>query len=110
MTGGDAEAAAIQRILAGEQYSTIYLAIKQAGRDLGELAVAAAQGKMDAGRPREGRRSTTGPSRCTSVLLAPIAVTKDNIAGHGHQGRLPDKPTEICTGKYAAACKEAGLQ
>src|SRR3954470_2620834 len=44
-TGGDSEAAAIQRILAGEQYSTIYLAIKQQAETSAELAVAAAEGK-----------------------------------------------------------------
>src|SRR3954452_8631780 len=42
-TGGDSEAAAIQRILAGEQYSTIYLAIKQQAEVSAQLAVALAQ-------------------------------------------------------------------
>src|SRR5207244_12595010 len=32
ITGGDGELAAIQRILAGEQYSTIYLTIKKQAR------------------------------------------------------------------------------
>ena len=62
ITGGDSEAAAIQRILTGEQYSTIYLAIKQQAETSAEIAVAAAQGK-DAPGTSSTRRSTTGPSR-----------------------------------------------
>ena len=42
-TGQDAELAAIQRILAGEQYMTIYKAIKPEAEGAAELAVALAQ-------------------------------------------------------------------
>ena len=44
-----------------------------------------------------------------SVLLTPVAVTKENIK----DTIIKDgfwKASEICTGKYAAACKEAGIQ
>ena len=44
-----------------------------------------------------------------SVLLEPIAVTKDNI----NDTIVKDEfwpVDEICTGKYATACKEAGIQ
>ena len=44
-TGQDAELAAIQRILTGEQYMTIYKAIKPRGRAAAELAVALAKGE-----------------------------------------------------------------
>ena len=108
VTGGDSEAAAIQRILTGEQLSTIYLAIKQQAETSAQLAVAAAQGKMDPdGLAKD--KVDNGAKQVDSVLLDPIAVTKDNIQDTViKDGFLT--VDEICTGKYAAACKEAGLQ
>ena len=44
-----------------------------------------------------------------SILLTPVAVTKDNI----NDTIVKDEfwtADEICTGKYAAGCKEAGIQ
>src|SRR3954449_2316785 len=43
ITGGDAELAAIQRIVSGEQYSTIYLTINKQAESAAELAVALAK-------------------------------------------------------------------
>jgi D-xylose transport system substrate-binding protein len=108
VTGGDSEAAAIQRILTGEQLSTIYLAIKQQAETSAQLAVAAAQGKMDPdGLAKD--KVDNGAKQVDSVLLDPIAVTKDNIQDTViKDGFL--SVDEICTGKYADACKEAGIQ
>lgn len=108
VTGGDSEAAAIQRILTGEQLSTIYLAIKQQAETSAQLAVAAAQGKMDPdGLAKD--KVDNGAKQVDSVLLDPIAVTKDNIQDTViKDGFLT--VDEICTDKYADACKEAGIQ
>jgi D-xylose transport system substrate-binding protein len=108
ITGGDSEAAAIQRILTGEQYSTIYLAIKQQAETSAQIAVAAAQGK-DAPADVVSAKVDNGAKDVPSVLLSPIAVTKDNIDDTViKDGFLTVE--EICTGSYKAACKEAGLQ
>ena len=108
ITGGDSEAAAIQRILTGEQYSTIYLAIKQQAETSAQIAVAAAQGK-DAPADVVDAEVDNGAKRVPSVLLSPIAVTKDNINDTViKDGFLTVE--EICTGSYKAACKEAGIQ
>jgi D-xylose transport system substrate-binding protein len=108
VTGGDSEAAAIQRILIGEQYSTIYLAIKQQAEASAQLAVAAAQGKMDPdGLAKD--KVDNGAKEVDSVLLSPIAVKKDNIQDTViKDGFLTTD--EICTGHYKDACKEAGLE
>ena len=107
-TGGDSEAAAIQRILTGDQYSTIYLAIKKQAETSAQLAVAAAQGKPAPGG-LVNAKVDNGSAQVPSVLLSPIAVTKDNIKDTViKDGFLT--VDEICTGKYASACKEAGLQ
>jgi D-xylose transport system substrate-binding protein len=108
ITGGDSEAAAIQRILTGEQYSTIYLAIKQQAETSAQIAVAAAQGK-DVPAGLVTAKVNNGAGQIPSVLLSPIAVTKDNIKDTViKDGFLTTD--EICTGEYKAACKEAGLE
>jgi D-xylose transport system substrate-binding protein len=108
ITGGDSEAAAIQRILVGEQYSTIYLAIKQQAETSAQLAVAAAQGK-DAPAGLVEDEVDNGAKQVPSVLLSPIAVTKDNITDTViKDGFLT--AAEICTGPYKAACTEAGIE
>jgi D-xylose transport system substrate-binding protein len=77
-TGQDAELAGIQRILLGEQYMTVYKAIKLEAEAAAELAVALARGEAV---PASMQLSTVdnGTKDVDSVLLAPVAVTKDNI-------------------------------
>ncbi len=107
-TGQDAELAAIQRILIGEQFMTVYKQIKPEAEAAAELAVALVNGE----EPPEGLVNgevDNGMEQVPSVLLEPIAVTKDNI----NDTIVKDEfwpVDEICTGKYAAACKEAGIQ
>jgi D-xylose transport system substrate-binding protein len=107
VTGGDAEIAALQRILIGEQYSTIYLTIKKQAEISAQLAVAAAQGK----KPPAGllnAKVDNGKEKVPSVLLTPVAVTKDNIGDTVIKDGFY-KPSEICTGKYKPACGKAGI-
>src|SRR3954463_570437 len=107
-TGQDSEVAAIQRILTGEQYMTIYLAIKKQAESAAELAVALARGQQ----PRAGlvnAKTDNGAGQIDTVLLAPIAVKKDNIK----DTIVADEfltPSQICTGEFASACTEAGIQ
>jgi D-xylose transport system substrate-binding protein len=107
VTGGDAEVAAIQRILIGEQYSTIYLTIKKQAQVSAALAVAAAQGKQ----PPSGvlnAKVDNGFKRVPSVLLTPVAVTKQTVkATVIKDGFL--KPADICRGRFASACAAAGI-
>ena len=107
ITGGDAEVAALQRILIGEQYATIYLTIREQARVAAQLAVAAARGKEP---PADllNAKVDNGAGEVPSVLLTPVVVTKDNIADTVIEDGFY-KPSEICTGKYAKACQEAGI-
>jgi D-xylose transport system substrate-binding protein len=107
-TGQDSELAAIQRILTGEQFMTIYLAIKRQAETSAELAVGLLHGKQ----PPAGMLNAkvdNGTGQIESVLLAPTAVTKDNIKDTIIKDDFL-KPSEICTAKYAAACQAAGIQ
>jgi D-xylose transport system substrate-binding protein len=107
-TGQDAELEAIQRILVGEQFMTVYKAITPEANDAAEMAVALAEGKkIPSGlvNAKEDNEVEEVPS----VLLKPVAVTKENI----NETIVKDEfwPTaEICTGPYKAACKEAGIE
>jgi D-xylose transport system substrate-binding protein len=108
ITGQDAELAGIQRIVAGEQYMTVYKAIKAEAEAAAQLAVDLAQGKTPSASTVNGK-TNNGKVDVPSVLLTPVAVTKDNI----NDTIIKDgfwKASEICTGQYAAACKSAGIQ
>jgi D-xylose transport system substrate-binding protein len=107
-TGQDAELAAIQRILAGEQYMTVYKAIKPEAEAAAQLAVALVNGK-EPPSGLVGDEVDNGMKQVPSVLLEPVAVTKDKV----NDTIVKDEfwsVDEICTGKYAAACKEAGIE
>jgi D-xylose transport system substrate-binding protein len=107
VSGGDGEVAAIQRILDGEQASTIYLTIDKQADAAAQLAVAKALGKPVPAGLINGQVDN-GAGQIPSVLLVPVVVTKDNIDDTViKDGFL--KPSDICTGKYASACKSAGI-
>ena len=107
ITGGDAELAAIQRIVNGDQYSTIYLTINKQAEAAAELAVAAATGKSAPAGLVNGK-TDNGAIKVPSVLLTPVAVTKDNIKDTVVKDGFY-KVSDICTAKYAAGCKSVGL-
>jgi D-xylose transport system substrate-binding protein len=107
-TGQDAELAGVQRILSGDQYMTVYKAVKPEAGDAAEIAVALAQGKSVPSN-LINQHVNNGKESVPSVILTPVAVTKDNIKDtivkDGYW-----TTAQICTKAYAAACKSAGLQ
>ena len=90
-TGQDAELAGIQRVLLGEQYMTIYKAIKPEASDAAELAVALAKGEA-VPADLTLTKTNNGNKDVDSVILPPVAVTKDNI-----------KSTVVADGFWSAA-------
>jgi D-xylose transport system substrate-binding protein len=105
-TGQDAQLANIQLILSGEQYMTVYKAIKPEAEQAAELAVALAKGDSP---PSPDTKVDNGMKQVPSFILTPVAVTTDNI----QDTIIKDKfwtVDQICTSKYAAACKKAGIQ
>lgn len=108
VTGQDAELAAIQRILTGEQYMTVYKAIKPEAEAAATLAVALARGE-DPPAGLVNDQVDNGQEQVPSVLLQPVAVTIDNI----QDTVIKDgfwKASEVCSGRYASACQDAGVQ
>jgi D-xylose transport system substrate-binding protein len=113
-TGQDAELEAIQRILAGEQFMTVYKATSLETDAAAQLAAALARGED----PPEGLingEEDNGAKQVPSVLETPVAVTIDNIQetvlkDNGDLGPPYWTVQDICTAQYAQACQEAGLQ
>jgi D-xylose transport system substrate-binding protein len=108
VTGQDAELAAVQRILVGEQLMTVYQPIKKIAETSAELAVDMVNGKTAEAAAIATSKVDNGKEQVPSVLLDTIAVTKDNIKDTVvAEGFL--KADQICSGPAAAACAQAGL-
>ncbi len=107
VTGQDAEIAAIQRILTGEQAMTIYKAIKPEADAAAQMAIAAATGTALTGTPTT-TKVNNGTADVPSVLLDPVAVTKDNVKSTVIADGFYQAST-ICTAQYAQACAAAGI-
>jgi D-xylose transport system substrate-binding protein len=106
VTGQDSELAAIQRILTGDQYMTIYKSYKAEAEKTAEVAVALAQGKTPSGLDA---KVNNGKKDVPSALLPVVAATKDKIASTIVADKLWTVQ-QICTAEFATACKSAGLQ
>ena len=109
ITGQDAELAGIQRILAGEQYMTVYKAIKPEAEAAAQLAYDLLTDAKVPADMTNGKTVNNGTIDVPSVLLTPIAVTKDNIKDTVVADNFWTV-AQICTADYADACKAAGLQ
>ena len=109
ITGQDAELAGIQRILVGEQYMTVYKAIKPEAEAAAQLAYDLLTNTTVPADMTAGKVVNNGTMDVPSVLLTPIAVTKDNIKSTVVADGFWTA-SQICTADYAAACTTAGLQ
>jgi D-xylose transport system substrate-binding protein len=106
VTGQDAEVAGIQRILVGDQLMTVYQPITKIANTAAELAVPLAQGKQPPAIAKA--KVNNGMEEVPSVLLDTIAINKDNIDVLIKDGFVT--PSQLCTGKYAKACADAGIK
>ena len=107
-TGQDAALAGVQRILIGEQFMTVYKAVKPEAQKAAQIAVALVQKKkVPSGLVNQSVDNEK--KKVPSVILTPVAVTKDNIKDTIVKDAFW-KPSQICTKPYAAACKEAGIK
>jgi D-xylose transport system substrate-binding protein len=105
-TGQDAEVAALQRILTGDQLMTVYQPIRKIASASAELAVPLAQGKTPPGIATA--KVNNGSRDVPSVLVDTVVVTKDNIKDTVIADGFV-KPAQLCTGSFAQACKAAGI-
>ena len=107
VTGQDSTVAGLQRILAGQQYMTIYKAIPPQAEIAAEFAIALAAGE-ELPSDKVTEEVNNGKTDVPSAILEPVAVTKDNIKDTVVKDGFVEA-SELCTGPYAADCKEAGI-
>ena len=106
VTGQDATPQGIQNILSGDQCMTVYKAVKKEADAASKLAIALATGKQPEAGLVNGKTNDTARD-VPSVLLTPEAITKDNVKVVFDDGFL--KASDVCVGKYASLCQEAGI-
>ncbi|MEC4019990.1 substrate-binding domain-containing protein [Streptomyces sp. H27-D2] len=108
VTGQDAELAAVQRIVSGEQFMSVYKPYQPEAYAAAEFAVALAKGEKT-----DSVAKTTVDSATTkgvpTVFVPPVALTKDNIKDTVIKDGL-FKVSDICTAKYKADCAKIGLK
>jgi D-xylose transport system substrate-binding protein len=108
VTGQDAELTAIQRIVAGEQFMTVYKPIQPLAEAAAELAVAVANGEEpDASTVTS--ETDNGTEAVPTVVIDTVAVTKENV----NDTIVADDVypvADICTPEYAKDCKAAGIE
>ncbi|MFF4119678.1 sugar ABC transporter substrate-binding protein [Streptomyces sp. NPDC001714] len=110
ITGQDADLDAIQRILSGEQYMTVYKPYPDEAEAAAEMAVYKVQGK-DIQFDALTQDTVDSPTKkdIPSQLVQVSAVTKSKIK----ETVVADgiyKISQICTAAYKTACAEAGLK
>ncbi|HEX3042297.1 MAG TPA: sugar ABC transporter substrate-binding protein [Solirubrobacterales bacterium] len=107
VTGQDATVAGLQRILAGQQYLTIYKEIPPQAKIAAELAIALAEGE-EAPKDLITEEINNGKTDVPSAILEPVAVLKDNVKSTVVADGFVSA-SELCTGAYKSACQEAGI-
>ncbi|MDW4908722.1 substrate-binding domain-containing protein [Streptomyces sp. ADMS] len=110
ITGQDAELAAVQRILSGEQYMSIYKSYPQEAETAAEMAVARVQGRdiqFDA-LTRDRVDSPTNKD-IPAQLVSVVALTEANIRSTVVEDGIY-KVSDICTAQYEDECEARGLK
>jgi D-xylose transport system substrate-binding protein len=108
VTGQDAELAAIQRIVLGEQYMTVYKAVRPEAEAAAMIACHLVAGEVVPPEITGGKVVNNGKKDVPSVLLVPISVTKENVKDTIVAESFWTKE-QICTARYESACKALGL-
>ncbi|MGW4020172.1 sugar ABC transporter substrate-binding protein [Streptomyces sp. NPDC005009] len=110
ITGQDAELAAVQRILAGEQYMSVYKSYPDEAENAAEMAVAKVQGKDIQFDALTRERVDSPTTKDIPAQLVPVvALTKDNIEDTVVADGIYDV-SDICTAEFAAACESVKLK
>ncbi|MFI1400747.1 sugar ABC transporter substrate-binding protein [Streptomyces sp. NPDC020681] len=107
VTGQDAELAALQRIITGDQYMTIYKPFKSEADAAAALALALGRGDNLDDIAKDEINSSSG-QETPAVLLTPVSVTVENIKDTVIKDGMYTID-QLCTPRFASACEKAGL-
>ena len=106
VTGQDATVQGLQNILNGDQCMTVYKAIKKEADAAAKLAIGLAKGEQQTA-PDTIKDPESGKD-VPSVLLQPVAITKDNVNDVVADGYVTK--AELCAGSFASKCAAAGVK
>ena len=106
VTGQDSELAAVQRVLAGDQFMTTFGSYKTEAESAAKMAIAAAQGQKYTGETVV--LTNESGHQVPSVLLPVVTVMRDNVRETVVKEGMYTV-AEICTEPFKAACAQAGL-
>ncbi|MBO8185471.1 substrate-binding domain-containing protein [Streptomyces spirodelae] len=108
VTGQDAELNAVQRILAGEQFMSVYKPYVPETSAAAEFAVALARGEsLD--KIATSKTDSESTEDVPTKIVTPLPLVKEDIKKYvGKSGFFTAK--EICTAKFKKACAEAGIK
>jgi D-xylose transport system substrate-binding protein len=101
VTGNDATIAALQLIIAGDQYNTISKPSEIVAGAAADVAVQLLKGET----PTAGTTLYNTPSK----LFVPAVVTRENLKAEIIDKKI-QTAAELCTGRYADGCKQLGIQ
>ncbi|MFM9594211.1 sugar ABC transporter substrate-binding protein [Streptomyces scabiei] len=107
VTGQDADLAAVRRIVAGDQYMTVYKPFEPAADAAAEMAVALGRGES-VDRIATGTVDSPTDQDIPAVLLPSVPVTAGNIEDTLVKDGMYTI-AQICTPKLRPACDKAGL-
>ncbi|MEU5162076.1 substrate-binding domain-containing protein [Streptomyces sp. NPDC020875] len=108
VTGQDAELAAVQRIVAGEQYQSVYKPYAGEANAAAEMAVALARGR-DLGTVAKDSVDSPTTRGVPAALVEVTSLTRENVRETVVKDGIYTI-AEICTDKYRAACDALGLK
>ncbi|MEU9447021.1 substrate-binding domain-containing protein [Streptomyces sp. NPDC048304] len=110
VTGQDANLDAVQRIVSGEQYMTVYKSFLDEADGAAQIAVDKVQGK-DIQFDALTRDTVDSPTtkKIPALLLPVVALTKANVKSTVVADGVYSV-AEICTPEYEASCAEIGLK
>jgi D-xylose transport system substrate-binding protein len=110
VTGQDAELAAVQRIVKGDQFMSVYKSYPQEASVAAEMAVARVQGRtIEFDALASDKVDSPTDKNILAALVPVVALTRDNIADTVISDGIY-KVKEICTADYKSACDAIDLK
>ncbi|MGW1745047.1 sugar ABC transporter substrate-binding protein [Streptomyces sp. NPDC002092] len=110
LTGQDAQLEAVQRIVSGEQYMSVYKSYPQEAAAAAQMAVAKVQGKeIEFEALTQDTVDSPTDKGIPAQLVTVTALTRKNIKSTVVADGIY-KVSQICTSKFASECSAIGLK
>ena len=106
VSGQDASAAGLQRVMDGTQCFTIYKPTTEEASPAINAIAQLVTGKVPSTTATV--EDPTTKAKVPSILATPIVITKANVARPVNDGYVPKNT--VCTGSYAAMCTANGVK